>query len=77
MSMPVAVVKGTVRPDGTLEVLDKINLPAGEVQVTLVPVPEVSPADPFWQLLLGIWANQQARGHVARTVEEVEAELSA
>jgi hypothetical protein len=77
MSTPIAVVEGTIRPDGTLELLEKVNLPAGKVQVTLVPVPELSPADPFWRLMQGIWAGQKARGHVPRSAEDVEAERRA
>ncbi len=77
MSTPSAIVGGTVQADGTLEVQEKVNLPAGKVQVTLVPLPEPLEDDPFWQLLQGIWAGQKARGHVPRTVEEVEAERQA
>ena len=74
MSTPVVIVEGTVRADGTLEVQEKVNLPAGKVQVTLVPLPELPEDDPFWQLLRGIWAGQKARGHVPRSAEDVEAE---
>lgn len=77
MSMPIAVVAGTIRPDGTLELQEKLNLPAGKVQVTLVPLPELSRDDPFWQLMQGIWAGQKARGHVPRSAEDVEAERRA
>ena len=75
--MPIAVVAGTIRPDGTLELQEKLNLPAGKVQVTLVPMPELSRDDPFWQLMQGIWAGQKARGHVPRSAEDVEAERRA
>lgn len=74
MSTPVVIVEGTVKADGTLEVSEKVNLPAGKVQVTLVPLPDLPEDDPFWQLMRGIWAGQKARGHVPRSVEEVEAE---
>ena len=74
MSTPVVIVEGTVRADGTLEVEEKVNLPAGKVQVTLVPVPEPPQDDPFWQRMRTIWAGQKARGHIPRTAEEVEAE---
>ncbi len=69
--------EGTVRADGTLEVQEKVNLPAGKVQVTLVSVPELPTDDPFWQRMQAIWSAQNARGHVPRSVEEVEAERQA
>ncbi len=74
MSTPIAVVEGTVLPDGTLELREKLNLPAGRVQVTLVPMPELSQDDPFWQLMKGIWARQQARCHIPRSAQDVEDE---
>jgi hypothetical protein len=77
MSTPVVIVEGTVRADGTLDVQEKVNLPAGRVQVTLVPVPELPKDDPFWQRMQAIWSQQKARGHVPRTAEDVEAERQA
>lgn len=77
MSTPIAVVEGTIKPDGTLELQAKVNLPAGRVQVTMVPMPELPPDDPFWGLMQGIWAGQKARGHVPRSAEDVEAERRA
>lgn len=77
MSIPVVIVEGTVSADGTVEVSEKVNLPAGKVQVTLVPLPELPENDPFWQLMRGIWAGQKARGHVPRSAEDVERELRA
>jgi hypothetical protein len=74
MSQSIAVIEGTIRPDGTLELPGKVNLPAGKVQVTLVPLPELAGTDPFWQLVEGIWAGQSARGHVPRGAHEVESE---
>jgi hypothetical protein len=74
MSTPVVIVEGTVKADGTLEVSEKVNLPAGKVQVTLVSLPELPADDPFWQRMQAIWSGQNARGHVPRSVEDVEAE---
>jgi hypothetical protein len=68
------VIQGIVKPDGTLELPEKINLPAGRVQVTVAPLPELPKDDPFWQMMQQIWDGQKARGHVPRTSEEVEAE---
>ena len=71
------VIQGVVKPDGTLELPEKITLPAGPVQVTVTPLPELPKDDPFWQLMQGIWAGQKARGHVPRSAEAVESERRA
>jgi hypothetical protein len=72
MDAPVVTVEGIVKPDGTVEVPGKVDLPAGKVQVTLVPMPESPRDDPFWQRMQKIWEGQKARGHVPRSVEDVE-----
>ncbi|MBI1914347.1 MAG: hypothetical protein HYS12_06360 [Planctomycetes bacterium] len=77
MAVHPVVVEGVIKSDGTLEVIDKVALPAGRVQVTVVPLPEVPADDPFWQRMQAIWDRQQASGHVPRSVEEVEAERQA
>jgi hypothetical protein len=77
MSTAVVTVEGVVRSDGTVEVAEKVSLPAGKVQVTLVPWPALPQDDPFWQMMQKIWDGQKARGHVARSVQEVEAEREA
>jgi hypothetical protein len=55
---------------------EKQNLPAGRVTVVLrQETALVLPRDdPFWQRMQAIWDAQNARGHVPRSVEEVEAE---
>lgn len=77
MSPSAVTVEGIVEPDGTVQVSEKVNLPAGKVQVTLVPLPELSPDDPFWQMMQRIWHGQRESGHVPRSVEEVEEERRA
>jgi hypothetical protein len=76
MSMQVTL-QGTVKADGTLELDDKVSLPEGRVLVTVQPVVQPSPDDPFWQRMEQLWAGQRARGHVPRSVDEVEAERRA
>jgi hypothetical protein len=77
MSANVVVVQGVVKPDGTLELEGKVPLPAGRVQVTVQPLPELPQDDPFWQRMQAIWNAQQAQGHVPRSAEEIEAERQA
>jgi hypothetical protein len=78
MSQSETVIAGTLKPDGTLELDEKPNLPPGRVRVVLRPEAELKPPQPlgedFFQMMEEIWAGQKARGHVPRTEEEVEAE---
>lgn len=74
MSQLESVIEGTLQPDGTLELDQKPNLLPGRVQVIVQPLPELPEGDPFWDMMKSIWAGQKARGHVPRSVEEVEAE---
>jgi hypothetical protein len=74
MSMQITL-EGTVKADGTLELDDKIAMPAGRVLVTVQPVVQPAPNDTFWTLLEGIWAGQRARGHVARTREQIDSDM--
>ena len=74
MSQNTVIVQGIVTADGTLELAEKLNVPAGPVQVAIQPLPDVS-NDPFLQRMEKVWAGQRARGHVPRTREEIDAEL--
>lgn len=76
MSTNAIVIQAVVRDDGTLELAEKIPLPPGRVQVAILPLADLS-KDPFWQRMEAIWAGQKARGHVPRSVEEVEREREA
>jgi hypothetical protein len=77
MSLSEVVIEGTLKPDGTLELDQKPNLPAGRVQVVVVPLPELPKDDPFWQMMQGIWERRRKAGIPPRSVEEVEAERRA
>lgn len=74
MSLTETVVEGTLQPDGTLVLDEKPNLPPGRVTVLVQRLPVLPPGDPFWDMMKSIWAGQKARGHVPRSVEEIEAE---
>ena len=67
-------IVGTIHADGSLELEGRVDLPPGQVQVTLTPCPARPPDDAFWKLLNDIWAGQKARGHVPRAAIEIEAE---
>ena len=74
MSTPI-VIQGTLKPDGTLELDEKVNLPAGRVQVLVQPLPQLPADDPFWQSMQSIWDAQKGQGHLPRTREQIDAEL--
>ncbi|HEX5272600.1 MAG TPA: hypothetical protein VFW33_19015 [Gemmataceae bacterium] len=74
MSLSEVVVEGILKSDGTLELDHKPNLPPGRVQVIVQAVPDLPAGDPFWDMMKSIWAEQKARGHMPRSIEEVEAE---
>jgi hypothetical protein len=70
-------VQGTVQPDGSLVLDQKLKLPAGRVRVTVEPCSESTKPNVarFLALMEEIWAGQRTRGHVARTKEEIDAEI--
>ncbi len=79
MNAEPTTVMGTLKPDGVLELDEKLNLPAGRVRVTVESLVESAgeTQDPFMARWEAIWARQKARGHVPRSAEEVEAERRA
>jgi len=77
MSTATVIVEGVVRPDGTLEVPGKLDLPAGRVRVTVQSVPEPTRPDRFWNMMETLWADLRASGRTPRTEEEIDAEIDA
>jgi hypothetical protein len=77
MSTVSVIVEGVVKPDGTLEVPQKLDLPAGRVQVTVQWVTEPTQPDRFWNMMESIWADLRAGGRTPRTREEIDAEIDA
>lgn len=76
--IPVRVtVEGTLKPDGTLELDEKPNLPPGRVRVMVQPARELPPSPGWWEVLQQIWKEQAANGHRGRTREEIDADLDA
>ena len=74
MSQNTVIIQGIMTADGTVELTEKLTVPAGRMQVAIQPLPDVS-SDPLLQRMERIWAGQRARGHVPRTREEIDAEL--
>ena len=78
MTTAAIVVHGTVTPDGTLSLDQKLPLPAGRVQITIQPAPEMkSGQNDWWQQLQEARAVLEARGTGFRSQEEIEAEREA
>jgi hypothetical protein len=77
MSVPVVVIEGTVKPDGTLEVADKLPIPAGRVRVTVQPLAEPAQPERFWKMMESIWSDLQARGRPSRSREQIDADIQA
>jgi hypothetical protein len=75
MNATVVVVEGQVQPDGTLEVIQKVDLPAGPVLVTVQPIIEPVQPDRFWKMMESIWADRRASSRAPRTREEIDAEI--
>lgn len=77
MSTDEAMVTGRVKPDGTLELDQKVPLPPGPVRVTVQAA--VSPPGPeeTWTALERIWEQRKALGIKGRTREEIDAQIDA
>jgi hypothetical protein len=71
MSMPVSI-QGTLKPDGTLELDQKPNLPPGQVLITVQPL-TVAAQRGLADVIDEIRRGQQARGFQGRSVQEIEA----
>lgn len=76
MNATAIVVEGRVRADGTLELTEKVNLPAGPVHVIVQPVEEPVSPDRFWKMMESIWADHRASGRRPRTREEIDIEIA-
>lgn len=68
---------GTIKPDGTLELDGKTDLPPGRVRVTLNIVPEQPGGrEDVLTVLQRIHAEQKARGMKPRSAEEIDAYIN-
>jgi hypothetical protein len=74
MSTDTVVIQGIVRPDGTLQLEEKIPFPAGRVSVTLQPIPYSEETDPLFLMLRRIREIRE-RGGVKPDAEAAQAAL--
>jgi hypothetical protein len=75
MSLSEVVVRGTLNPDGTLQLDEKPGLTPGRVTVVLRQETELPKGEPFWQRMQAIWDAQKAAGHSCGSATETEAEM--
>ena len=76
VNYPPARVKGTLRPDGSLDLDERPDLPPGRVQVVVTS--EESPdatARDTKSVLERIWRERVATGMVGRTRGEIDASI--
>jgi len=73
-----AVIQGTLKADGTLELDERPSLDPGRVEVRISPIPTSAVSQPRRSLvdvLDEIHAAQRASGFVGRTREEIDDEI--
>ena len=72
--MTEVIVQGTLKPDGTLELNQPVNLPPGEVRVIVQVVPTHS-GENVLTVLERIWAERRALGMQGRSGERIDADI--
>src|SRR5690349_11449951 len=73
MTPNLTTIPGILKPDGTLELSQPIQLPPGPVEVTVKTVEQGRPDT--LSVLQRIWAERQADPRPRRTKEEIDAEV--
>jgi hypothetical protein len=69
------IVRGVLKPDGTLELDERPSLPAGRVEVTISLLEEPVRSEGYWPYLQRVRAERESAGHKFRTKEEIDAEI--
>jgi hypothetical protein len=73
--MPI-VLRGQVKPDGTLELEKNASLPVGPVEVVIRALPVATAGgEDWWQFLQRARRKLDGSGHRFRTKEEIDAEI--
>jgi hypothetical protein len=76
MSALQVVIRGTLTPDGSLELVERPSLPPGPVEVIIRSLPTVNTtSEDFLQYLQRARLELEAEGASFRTKEEIDAEL--
>ena len=76
MQVSEAMVRGTLKADGSLELAEKPDLPPGPVQVLLRTVPpDTPPQDSWWEYLQQARKQIENSGRGLRSREEIDAEI--
>ncbi len=76
MSASEVVVRGTLKPDGSLELMERPSLPAGPVEVIIRLLPTAEKVDEdFLQYLQRARTELEAAGSVFRTRAAIDADL--
>jgi hypothetical protein len=78
MSTDTVVVKGVVKPNGTLELEGKPKLPVGPVEVLVRALPEAPPTteEGWWPCMQRIRAEREAAGYHFMNETEMQAHIS-
>jgi hypothetical protein len=77
MSLTETVIEGTLKPDGTLELDQKPNLPPGRVTVVLRQEAALAPPpqEDWWQYLQRVRAEREAAGYPFMNEAEMNAHI--
>jgi hypothetical protein len=76
MALTILETLGTVRPDGTLELDQKVTVPPGRVKVRVESVePPAQPNESLVEFVQRSRRELEAAGHTFRTKQEIDAEL--
>jgi hypothetical protein len=76
MATTILETLGTIRPDGTLELDQKLAVPPGRVKVRVEPIEApVQPKESLVEYVQRSRRELEEAGHKFRTKEEIEAEL--
>ena len=76
MSETAMIVQGIVKADGTLELAEKLTIPPGAVQVTIMPLAQKPQPERFWKMMESIWSDLRTSGRPPRTREMIDAEIN-
>ncbi|HTU93460.1 MAG TPA: hypothetical protein VMF69_25495 [Gemmataceae bacterium] len=75
MSLTEITVEGTLNPDGTLELDQKPNLPAGRVTIILRQQTEAATQEGWWPYMQRVRAEREAAGYHFLNEVEMEAHI--